>query len=199
MAVAIDLGEPNSPFGDMHPRYKQQVGARLALASRAVAYKDPAVPATGWTGPLASLATSVKGALTVSFVNTGEESIHLKHGVGFEYSPHACNVSFPDVEKQGTWFEATVASTGGSDVTLSTGTGHAQCVRYNWYNAACMPTVGPELCAIYGQGALGQWLPAPPFILDAVPHHHPHPHHGAVPRSSRPCEHGHVQQLPSTV
>ena len=36
-----------------------------------------------------------------------------------------------------------------------TDTGDPKCVRYNWYNAACMPTAGKGLCAIYGAGAGG--------------------------------------------
>ena len=56
MAVAIDLGDPTSPYGSIHPRDKQDVGARLALAGRAVAYADTSVY---YTGPLA---TAVKMA-----------------------------------------------------------------------------------------------------------------------------------------
>lgn len=41
MAVAIDLGDPKSPFGSIHPRDKQDVGIRLAAGAMAVAYKDP--------------------------------------------------------------------------------------------------------------------------------------------------------------
>ena len=50
MAVAIDLGDPTSPFTSIHPRDKQDVGARLALAGRAIAYGDPLVY---YTGPIA--------------------------------------------------------------------------------------------------------------------------------------------------
>jgi len=31
-AVAIDLGDPKSPFGSIHPRRKQEVGRRLSLS-----------------------------------------------------------------------------------------------------------------------------------------------------------------------
>ena len=54
MAVAVDLGDPTSPFGSIHPRDKQDVGARLALAGRAVAYGDSQVY---YTGPIATTAT----------------------------------------------------------------------------------------------------------------------------------------------
>ena len=32
MAAAIDLGDPTSPWDPIHPRYKQEVGRRLAQA-----------------------------------------------------------------------------------------------------------------------------------------------------------------------
>ncbi len=53
MAVAMDLGDPTSPYGSVHPRDKQDVGARLVLAGRSVAYGDHSVY---YTGPLAKLA-----------------------------------------------------------------------------------------------------------------------------------------------
>ena len=54
MAVAMDLGDPQSPFGSIHPRDKQDVGARLVLSSRAVVYKDESLYSQG---PLAQSAT----------------------------------------------------------------------------------------------------------------------------------------------
>ena len=55
MAVAMDLGDPTSPFGSIHPRDKQDVGYRLALAGRAIAYHDESVY---YTGPIAYEAVS---------------------------------------------------------------------------------------------------------------------------------------------
>ena len=69
---------------------------------------------------------------------------------------------------QGTWRTAPIVDAAATTITLAlnkTDTGDPKCVRYNWYNAACMPTAGKGLCAIYGAGAGGVWLPAPPFIL----------------------------------
>uniref|UniRef100_A0A7S0KGB9 Sialate O-acetylesterase domain-containing protein n=1 Tax=Micromonas pusilla TaxID=38833 RepID=A0A7S0KGB9_MICPS len=40
MASAIDLGDPTSPFDPIHPRYKQEVGRRLAQAAIASRYSD---------------------------------------------------------------------------------------------------------------------------------------------------------------
>ena len=38
MAVAMDLGNPNSTFGSIHPTDKKDVGSRLAIAGLSVAY-----------------------------------------------------------------------------------------------------------------------------------------------------------------
>ena len=40
MAVTIDLGDPTSPYGNIHPRDKQDVGLRLAVGARSVAFND---------------------------------------------------------------------------------------------------------------------------------------------------------------
>lgn len=196
MAVAVDLGDPTSPFGDIHPRYKKEMGQRLALSGRAVAYKDPKVPLVATTGPIAKKSTVVAppptsatplatmaaapAEVAITFGNTGEKPLKIKHGVGFEVSAEACDLSFPNKVAQGTWFDAPVAvgRVGGGNIennaviisTAALGTAVAKCVRYNWYNAACMPALGPELCAIYGVGVFDSWLPAPPFILDVASH-----------------------------
>jgi len=47
-ASAVDLGDPLSEFGSVHPRAKQPVGARLAAAAQALAYGDSSVV---WRGP----------------------------------------------------------------------------------------------------------------------------------------------------
>ena len=55
MAVAIDLGDPTSPYGSIHPRDKQDVGSRLALSARAVVYNDQNV-IEDYQGPIAQSA-----------------------------------------------------------------------------------------------------------------------------------------------
>lgn len=53
MAVAMDLGDPDSPYGSVHPRDKQDVAARLVLSAKAVAYNDEM---EDFQGPLAESA-----------------------------------------------------------------------------------------------------------------------------------------------
>jgi sialate O-acetylesterase len=62
-AVTIDIGESN----DIHPRNKQDVGDRLALAARAVAYGEKLV----YSGPLYRRVTVEKGTLRLHFDHCG--------------------------------------------------------------------------------------------------------------------------------
>jgi sialate O-acetylesterase len=59
LAVTIDIGEPN----DIHPKNKQDVGLRLALAARAIAYGEK----IEYSGPLYRQVTSADHALRVWF------------------------------------------------------------------------------------------------------------------------------------
>ncbi|MBI1895450.1 MAG: sialate O-acetylesterase, partial [Acidobacteria bacterium] len=63
MAVTIDIGNPD----DIHPTNKQDVGKRLALAARAVAYGEKLVH----SGPLFRTAAPEGGALRVWFDHIG--------------------------------------------------------------------------------------------------------------------------------
>ena len=54
MAVAIDLGDPTSPYGSVHPRDKQDVGDRLSRAGMAVVYGNKNVY---YQGPIATSAS----------------------------------------------------------------------------------------------------------------------------------------------
>jgi sialate O-acetylesterase len=59
MAVAIDIGEPK----DIHPKNKQDVGLRLALAARAIAYGQN----VEYSGPVFRMAAPENGAMRVYF------------------------------------------------------------------------------------------------------------------------------------
>ncbi len=59
MAVAIDVGNPD----DIHPTNKQDVGKRLALAARAIAYGEP----IEYSGPLFREAVPYGERITVTF------------------------------------------------------------------------------------------------------------------------------------
>ena len=63
MAVTVDIGNPT----DIHPKNKQDVGRRLALAARAVAYGQELV----YSGPIYRQVTREGGELRVWFDHTG--------------------------------------------------------------------------------------------------------------------------------
>ena len=63
MAVTIDIGDPD----DLHPKNKQDVGLRLALAARAIAYGEK----IEWSGPLYRQVTQEDHALRVWFDHAG--------------------------------------------------------------------------------------------------------------------------------
>jgi len=63
MAVTIDIGDPV----DIHPKNKQDVGLRLALAARAITYGEK----VEWSGPLYHQITQEEHALRVWFDHAG--------------------------------------------------------------------------------------------------------------------------------
>jgi sialate O-acetylesterase len=63
MVVTIDIGDPTN----LHPKNKQDVGLRLALAARAIAYGEK----IEWSGPLYRQVTQEERALRVWFDHAG--------------------------------------------------------------------------------------------------------------------------------
>src|SRR5207245_8524558 len=64
MAVITDVGDPK----DIHPRDKQPVGARLALAARAIAYGEP----IEFSGPIYHSMDVVNNTAVLSFKHVGK-------------------------------------------------------------------------------------------------------------------------------
>ena len=77
MAVIHDIGESK----DIHPKNKQDVGLRLALAARAMVYKQP----IEYSGPMFQAATPESGAMRVYFTHAdGMRSSNHEAITGFE-------------------------------------------------------------------------------------------------------------------
>ena len=149
MAVSMDLGDPTSPFGSVHPRDKETVGERLALAGRAIAYGEKSIY---YTGPIVSSASNN----IVTFRNVPEgESIELQSQYGFEAG--CTNGSTPAV-----WVPGIAKSVqNGNSVVIDfpecPAGNHATMIRYSWMEDPC-----PYMkCAVYCKG-----LPSPPFVID---------------------------------
>jgi sialate O-acetylesterase len=64
MAVITDVGEEN----DIHPKKKEPVGSRLALAARALAYGEK----VEYSGPVLEKATFEDGKAVLTFSHVGE-------------------------------------------------------------------------------------------------------------------------------
>jgi len=155
MAVAIDLGEPNAIFGPMHPGDKQDVGYRLALGGRAVAYNEVSLY---YTGPIASRAASDHTSpwyIVVSFSNVSNKGLELRSNLGFEI----CCIK----AGQPTWMETYISENVGNSVFIDNfcGAGNLPAyVRYSWKEDPCVF----KKCAVYSGD-----LPSPPFILPVAP------------------------------
>lgn len=48
MISAADIGDPESPYGDIHPRNKTEVGRRMALAASSILYDEPLPHSGPW-------------------------------------------------------------------------------------------------------------------------------------------------------
>jgi sialate O-acetylesterase len=129
MAVTVDVGNPN----DIHPRDKETVGARLALAARALAYGEDVV----YSGPLFRQATPEGGAVRVYFDHAeGLTTRDAGPVAGFE-------VAGPD----GRYVAAQARIEGPTVVAWATDVEAPRFVRYGWadnptislYNAAGLP------------------------------------------------------------
>jgi sialate O-acetylesterase len=118
MAVTIDCGDAE----DIHPAHKQPVGARLALAARALAYGEK----IEYSGPVVDAMDLVDGNAVLHFT-------HLGGGLVAKDGPLA---GFSVAGKDGV-FQPAKAVIVGDTVVISSSTGvPATAVRYGWANVA---------------------------------------------------------------
>ncbi len=133
MAVTIDIGNPD----DVHPTNKLDVGLRLALAARALAYGED----VSYSGPMYRQATPEGSALRVWF-NHHAKGLVAKGGVltGFEVAG-----------KDGQFSPAAATIDGNTVLVTSPAVVEPVYVRYGWANS-------PQCNLFNGEG-----LPASPF------------------------------------
>ncbi len=116
MAVTLDVGEADN----VHPADKQTVGARLALAARAVAYGEP----VEWSGPLFREAVPDGDALRVYFTHAA--GLTAKNG-----PLHGFELAGADHR----FHPATATVEGETVLVRADGLGTPESVRYAWANA----------------------------------------------------------------
>jgi len=141
MAVTIDIGEWN----DLHPLNKYDVGKRLALAARAIAYGEKDLV---YSGPLYSSMRREDNAIRVRFTSTGS-GLTVKGGSTLK----GFAIAGPD--KHFVWARAMIE---GADVVVrSEQVSNPVDVRYAWAD-------NPEGANLYNK----EGLPASPFRTDTI-------------------------------
>jgi sialate O-acetylesterase len=155
-AVAIDLGDPQSPTGSVHSRRKQEVGRRLSLSALGNRYGKDVVT----TGPVIRSASSISNTIIlVEYVHGTAEGLHASGTAACE---DCCRISPFEVldANNGKWSRADFTIRG-TRVELELKDIKAVAVRYNWE--------GYPQCAVYnGEGGPDDHLgiAATPFRVD---------------------------------
>ena len=139
MATAIDIGNP----ADIHPHNKQEVGRRLALAARRVAYGDNQLTDSG---PTYASMTVTGAAVRLKFAYLGP---------GLAVQAPARGFAVAGADRRFHW--ATARVVGQEVVVQSPEVPRPVAVRYDWAN-------NPD-----GNLANRAGLPAPPFRTDTWP------------------------------
>lgn len=157
MAVAMDLGDPGSPEGSIHPRDKQTVGLRLALNALALQY-SVSVP---YAGPSVASWGSYESdgvtTFTVAFAsNAGDSKLSMRGTENCEL----CCIDSPWMwlnNQTQQWIPIAPESVtfSGLTATVTVATNGADCaaVNYAWQTY-------PQ-CVLYNSAR----LPAPEFAL----------------------------------
>jgi sialate O-acetylesterase len=137
MVVTYDIGEWN----DIHPLNKKEVGVRLALAARKVAYGDDKVV---YSGPVYDSFKITGNKIMISFLNTG--SGLMARGGDLKY------FSIAGADGKFVWAKAKIEN--GRVVVWSDEIQHPVAVRYAWAD-------NPEGANLYNK----EGLPAAPFWI----------------------------------
>jgi len=140
MAVIIDIGEPK----DIHPKNKQDVGLRLALAARSLVYRQP----VEYSGPVFASAAPEGTAMRVYFT----------HADGMRAATGSTITGFEVAGDDGKFVEAQVHIEGDTALVSSSQIASPTAVRYAWAD-------DPK-CNLVNQAG----LPASPFRSSA-PHY----------------------------
>ena len=137
LAVAIDIGEAD----DIHPKNKQDVGGRLALAARGIAYGQE----VEYSGPEFKSMEVVDGKARLRFT-------HVGGGLGAHGGGPLKGFAVAGADKRFVFADATID--GDTVIVSSPEVAQPVAVRYGWANN--------PVCNFYNQAG----LPASPFRTD---------------------------------
>lgn len=170
MSVGIDLGDMASPFGSVHTRHKIEVGDRLSLGGRAVAYgqhvlwEGPTVESAHGTKAGAAGAGSASVRITFAEDSLGPAGLLLRNAsAGWQL---CC-----DGAAGGTGCVGGVAAqVSNSAIVVSVAAGQScKAVKYVQYAWSAFPCEF-EACSVYtvGSGEPRVLLPAAPFNVSVT-------------------------------
>lgn len=148
MSVAMDLPDFTSPYGSIHPRDKEDVSRRLALAGLSVAYNMSLGP---FQGPQITAFYADIGFFTVGFEFDDAVDIEVRSKSGFELCCSTNNQSRCD-GTDSVWMETPIIKEEPHKITVSyKGTCSNKYImgyRYAWRESPC-PF---KECALYVKG-----------------------------------------------
>jgi sialate O-acetylesterase len=139
MVVAIDNADPDN-MGNVHPKNKQEIGARLALAARALAYQEK----IAYSGPLYEKMTVENKALRLHFRHTADGLV--------QKGDQLTGFAIAGEDRRFVWAQARIE--GNTVVVSNPGVAKPVAVRYGWSN-------NPPV-SLYNKAN----LPASPFRTD---------------------------------
>jgi sialate O-acetylesterase len=140
-AVIIDIGNAD----DIHPRNKQDVGLRLSLAARKIAYGENIV----YSGPTFKNQKIKKNKIIVSFNNIGSGLISK------DKNSYVKGFAVAGTDKKFQWAKAVIENK--SVVVWSDEVKNPKYVRYAWAD-------NPDSANLYN----AEGLPASPFRTDTI-------------------------------
>ena len=139
MAVTIDIGESD----DIHPRNKQDVGYRLSLAARKIAYNEPVV----YSGPVYKSFKIIGNKIELEFDHA------ISGLVASDKYGYVKGFSIAGVDQQFKWAKAFIE--GNRVIVFSDAIPEPVAVRYAWAD-------NPDDANLYNK----EGLPASPFRTD---------------------------------
>jgi len=141
MSVAIDIGE-----GVLHPTNKKDIGLRLSLAARKLAYGEHDLVSSG---PLYQSMKITGDKIVIQFSDTGTGLV-AKGETPLKY------FAIAGADKKFVWADATIV--GNTVVVSCKDVANPVAVRYAWAG-------NPDGCNLYNR----EGLPASPFRTDSWP------------------------------
>ncbi|XP_033833264.2 sialate O-acetylesterase [Periophthalmus magnuspinnatus] len=149
MAVAMDLPDETSPYGTIHPRYKEDVAYRLTLGAKALAYNYSLT----FHGPFPDHILPQKLYVNLTFdqqlsVTPSTDIFEICCSASISCGPRANWVSAPII----TWDQTTI------QLSTESCPDQVAAVRYAWTDWPC----DFKACPVYGSNTS---LPAPPFVI----------------------------------